>query len=299
MAKTPFALRVWTKLESLSVAGAAFRKIRYPAKKLYARLGLSDNDNWEKRIETVLSSPDNKFIDRVAGAGRVRNGLITMHNGIQIREGSYYGVGMTNLLERNRGVHEPQEERVFAEVLKAIPPKSTMIELGAYWGFYSLWFAKSVQSSSCVLVEPMLSNLEYGRENFALNDRTADFVQAFIGSGARTQFDAIPELTVDQICKDRGISHLSVLHSDIQGQELEMIAGASNMLKHHLVDFIFVSTHGESLHADARLALKSWGYVTLADVTPYHSFADDGLLVMRSPLVAFTLPFEVSQRFLD
>jgi hypothetical protein len=38
----------------------------------------------------------------------------------------------------NRGVHEPLEEFVFQEVLKRLPEACAMIELGAYWGHYSM-----------------------------------------------------------------------------------------------------------------------------------------------------------------
>ena len=88
---------------------------------------------WEARIEKVCSSQENKFIKRVPGAGKISKGWITMHNGIQVSAMGYYGKGILNMLVRNLGVHEPEEERVFQEVLKHIQPGSTMIEAGSYW----------------------------------------------------------------------------------------------------------------------------------------------------------------------
>ena len=64
-----------------------------------------------------------------------------MHNGVLVQRGSYYGETATVLLELNRGVHEPQEERIFQEVLPYIPAGGSILELGAYWGFHSIWFA--------------------------------------------------------------------------------------------------------------------------------------------------------------
>jgi hypothetical protein len=50
----------------------------------------------------------------------------------------------TEIVKRLWGHHEPQEEKVFHEVLKQIRPGGVMIELGAYWGYYSLWFHKNI-----------------------------------------------------------------------------------------------------------------------------------------------------------
>src|SRR5262245_43352844 len=76
---------------------------------------------WAQRHLDVLGCPDNDHIPRVADAGAVRDGTQVMHNGIRVHVGSYYGSEVTRMLERNRGVHEPQEERVFGEVLRHLP----------------------------------------------------------------------------------------------------------------------------------------------------------------------------------
>ena len=114
-----------------------FYNSNWVLRKRWGKLNLSEN-----RIEKVCSSPENNFIKRVPDAGKISNGWITMHNGIQVSALGYYGKGILNMLVRNLGVHEPEEERVFQEVLKYVQPGSTMIEAGSYWAFYSLWFSK-------------------------------------------------------------------------------------------------------------------------------------------------------------
>ena len=52
------------------------------------------------------------------------------------------------MLLENKGVHEPQEEKAFLEVLNYVEKGSTMIELGSYWGFYSLWFNKKIKGKN-------------------------------------------------------------------------------------------------------------------------------------------------------
>ena len=95
-----------------------------------------------------------------------------MHNGTRIAYGSY-GTEDTEyvmrMLAANRGVHEPQEEKIFQQVLPLMPAGAVMLELGAYWGFYSLWFTRAVAGARCFLVEPTWSNLNAGRLNFSLN----------------------------------------------------------------------------------------------------------------------------------
>ena len=41
-----------------------------------------------------------------------------MHNGIKIIQDCYYGSWITTLIEILKGHHEPQEEKVFYEILK-------------------------------------------------------------------------------------------------------------------------------------------------------------------------------------
>jgi Methyltransferase FkbM domain len=289
-------VKYWTWFEATPVLGGLFRKLRYPAKRLIASFQPHSNESWNLRISIVKKCPDNAEIPRVPDAGLIEKNIMTMHNGVKIREGSYYGVGMARLLKENRGVHEPQEERVFAAVLKAIEPGSTIIELGAYWGFYSLWFAIDVANARCVLVEPILSNLEYGRENFNLNGKSAEFVQGFVGASASEEFADVPQFTLDQLCATHGIENLSVLHSDIQGAEFDMLEGGVKMLSNHAVDFVFVSTHSELLHSTVKNKLIEWGYIALADVSPIQSYSDDGILVVRSPKINFKMDFEVSMR---
>jgi hypothetical protein len=79
------------------------------------------NFHWEQRIADAVECPDNDRIPRCANAGELCCSCITMHNGIKIRALGYYGAGILNLLIKNKGVHEPQEEVAFQEVLTFCP----------------------------------------------------------------------------------------------------------------------------------------------------------------------------------
>ena len=248
--------------------------------------------HWRDRIDDALACPDNDFIERVADAGQVVDGVLTMHNGIRVGGLGYCGAGVLNMLVENRGVHEPQEERAFGDVLKHVSAGGTMLELGAYWGFYSLWFAQQVTAADCHLLEPHPTNIRSGQINFKLNNCTAIFDQAYAGASDTTADDGVPIVTVDSHCRRSGITHLAVLHADIQGAEADMLRGATSMLTEHNIDFLFISTHSNQLHDECIGILNSHGYIVLASADLDETYSVDGLIVARGPHV--TMPQELT-----
>src|SRR5262249_43542134 len=157
--------------------------------------------------------------------GKVLNGCQVMHNGLKVVVGSYYGKEATILFSRTKGVHEPQEERYFEEVLKLIQPKSVIVELGAYWAFYSMWFCKEVRGARAFLIEPIEANLECGKKNFAINGFHGDFTHAYVGASPGVANDGSRVVCVDEFAQQKQIQRIGILHSDIQGFELEMLKG--------------------------------------------------------------------------
>jgi hypothetical protein len=205
------------------------------------------------RFREIVSDPLNLVIPRCARAGCVEDGLVVLHNGLRVpTSGSlaYYG-DFSAVLVINRGVHEPLEEFVFHALLSRLPADPAMLELGAYWGHYSMWL-KSVRPAATVhLVEPEAANLEAGRLNFERNGLQGTFEQARVAAG---------EFTVDGYLARSGLARLDVLHTDIQGDELQMLAGASRALSTKAVDHVFLSTHSQDLHARSVEALARHGY---------------------------------------
>jgi hypothetical protein len=68
----------------------------------------------------------------------------------------------------------------------------------------------------------------------------------------------------------------------VQGYELDMLRGARQTFEQGRVGYVFISTHGEDLHANCRAFLVERGLKVLADATPAQSYSFDGLLVARS-----------------
>lgn len=238
-------------------------------------------ERWERRNQEVMSCQDNAHIPRVPDAGVVRDGLQIMHNGLKIKPGSYYGSAVTKMLTLNKGVHEPQEEWVFQEVLKHIKPNAVMMELGAYWGFYSMWFHSKVPGARTILVEPETANLEMGKGNFAINGYKGEFLQAFVGDKPATSTEGMRTVCVDELVELHGITHLDILHADIQGFEVHMLDGARKTLERRMIDYVFISTHSQQLHADCIRILKEHGFEIIADADLEHTYSYDGLIAAR------------------
>jgi hypothetical protein len=249
--------------------------------------GTSGCKNWEQRIKMVKASPDNKLIPKHELSGQIIDGYFYLHNGVKIEQGSYYGYAMLKMLVDNNGVHEPEEEKAFGEILPYIKDGSTMIELGAYWAHYSMWFNKEVKGAKNIMVEPTKSNLEFGKKNFELNGMQGTFYHKKIGAGANS-------VTVDQLFELENIDRLAICHSDIQGFEFEMLKGAKKNLDK--IDYFFISTHGDPVHNKCYHFLKQNGFIILCSSNKKQTYSWDGLIVARNPKADGPDKIEISHR---
>ena len=230
--------------------------------------------DYEGRFREIMADPSNAYIPRVPDAGKVKDGTVVMHNGIKVHVGdmAYYDQ-FSEILTLNKGVHEPQEERAFGEVLKFVTSRSVMVELGAYWSFYSMWFLQAVPDGSCFMVEPNARWLEVGVENFRLNQLQGDFTQAAVGREG---------LKLDEFVKNKGIDTVEILHADIQGHELEMLDGAEGLFARGGVKFAFVSTHSQALHFACLQRLQDRNFDILASVDfDNETYCFDGVIVAK------------------
>jgi hypothetical protein len=235
---------------------------------------------WRRRTELVVACPDNAFISRVPDAGSVRRGYQLMHNGVRVLAGGYYGYPLREMLCRNGGVHEPQEERAFQEVLPHLRQDGVMVELGSYWGFYSLWFKQAVPRGRCLLVEPDLLALAVGRHNFEINGVAGEFYQAYVGQRS-SSLRGVPVISVDDLAGEYKFTHVDVLHADIQGAELDMLRGADRLLRDGNVSYLFISTHSPELHVACAKHLSDLGFLIVASIGPADSFSEDGVLIAK------------------
>ncbi len=245
--------------------------------------GHEEWQDWDKRTALVRACPDNERIPRVPSAGVVSNGWQIMHNGLQVIVDGYYGAGVTRMLELNHGSHEPQEELVFDAVTARMPPRATIIECGAYWGFYSLCFCKSVPDAAAYLIEPDLYNLSSGRRNFARNGFEGRFTNAYVGATPGRASDGADIVAIDDFAARSEIMSIDMLHADIQGAEVEMLHGSKKVLSEQRVRYLFISTHHHDLHQECLRLLEQQYYQIVCSVDLAESFSFDGFLVAARP----------------
>lgn len=244
--------------------------------------GYSEEDKqmWLGRIQKVKSSSDNPKIQKVPEAGLLKASKLVMHNGLVIDPLSYYGAPVMRMLMENKAVHEPQEEYVFQEVLKQLPENATMVELGCYWGFYSMWFNQKIKGARNVLIDNH-DGVERARANFKMNGLKAEFLEGYIGKPNSSS--PIRVYNVDEICSIKNIEFIDVLHSDIQGFELEMLESMPEQLNQKKIGYIFISTHSNDLHYQCIAFLEKQNFKIVCHADLDRSFSEDGLIVARSP----------------
>ena len=154
---------------------------------------------FEDRFIDIVSDPNNIFIKRCEKAGTIENGCVILHNGIKVLKDGYYGT-FSKILELNKGCHEPAEERMFELILQDISENGTMIELGSYWAFYTIWFNKSIKGAKNYCIEPEFENLNLGKQNCLLNNvSNVDFTQGFVGKNKINLSEFILDKKIDFI----------------------------------------------------------------------------------------------------
>lgn len=252
-------------------------------------------ERWRERINLVKTCPDNEKLHHAAEAGNIFKNYQVMHNGLKIMLGSYYDYGNTILLQENRGVHEPQEEYVFQEVLKHLPEKAVMFELGSYWAFYSMWFAKEIKDARCHMVEPDPHKMNFGKLNFKLNQLSGIFDLGFIDEYTNVGQN-IPTYNVDYLVRKHKVDFIHVLHSDIQGYEYKMLKGATQSIRENRIGYIFISTHSNLLHQQCAELLLQQNFDIVCSVDLDQTFSWDGLLVAKSKFIDGPERIEISAR---
>jgi FkbM family methyltransferase len=253
----------------------------------------------EERIEMATRCHDMASVPKVQKAGRIETledgtRAQIMHNGLLVLADSYQGPWMTTLIERCGGYHEPQEERVFYEVMKRIGENATMIELGGYWAFYSLWFLAGGSQRRAIVLEPDPKHLQVGQKNASLNGYELIFIHGFAGRKpspptlfmtANSGQVMAPCLCVPLLMEQHGIEHLDIMHSDIQGAEFDVLLSCRELFESQRISFVFVSTHafkftGDPLtHQRCLQIIRNLGGQIIAEHDVHESFSGDGLIV--------------------
>ena len=252
-----------------------------------------------ERFLMTASCRDTDSIPKAPHAGRVvmvhDNAFQIMHEGTKVVAGGYHGDWMADIIRSLNGHHEPQEELLFHHLLRYVRQRSTFVELGAFWAYYTNWYLGAVPFSRAVCIEPDVVNMSVGQENLKANQRQAKFVNACVGRqySANCRFTResdgqevqIPCFDMDAVLQAADTDCVEVLHMDVQGVEHPFIQSMANAVDKGKVRFIVVSTHHESIsgsastHEDCVREITALDGHVFCEHSVSESFSGDGLIV--------------------
>ncbi len=269
------------------------------------------------RIAMTTSCTDSNYIPKVKHAGSIKRigeqDYQVMHNGVLVEHEGYFGDWMSDTIKRLKGHHEPQEEKVFHELLKLLPAGATMIELGAYWAYYSIWFNKTVKNAVNYCCEPDPKNIALGKRNAAVNKtKNMNFVEGAAGKDHNKVISfkpqegdfppvKVPIKSVDGLVEENSIQQIDILHMDIQGAELVALEGAVEAIKNGKVRFLMISTHhylmseDSLMHEKCLARIKELGGHIVVEHAIHESFSGDGLIAASFFKKDKDLQIEVSE----
>ncbi|HMS31039.1 MAG TPA: FkbM family methyltransferase [Candidatus Saccharibacteria bacterium] len=261
---------------------------------------------WRKdenqRVAMTISCRDSDYIPKVTDAGRITkvdsSRVQVMHNGLKVLSGGYHGNWMEKIIKDLKGHHEPQEEKLFYEVLRRLDKSPTIIELGSFWSYYSLWLLSQFPKGRAIACEPDAKNRSIGEQNARINNLSDRIT--FVDSAAGNNDGQTIELamdsnqsktikttvrTIDSLVREHKLPKVDILHMDVQGAELGALEGMREIIKNDKVRFVFVSTHHYTFshdpltHQKCKTFLEEHGAHIVASHTIAESFSGDGLIV--------------------
>lgn len=136
---------------------------------------------------------------------------------------------------------------------------STVLDVGANIGLYSLWMSKYNQNGTVHTFEPDDNNYIFLEKNIRLNhlenrvrinktgiaDKTGFLyltknidVENHLTTEKTSEAVEIPVITLDDYCKQSSIKNIRYLKIDIEGFELSALRGATNLLTMGAIDII-------------------------------------------------------------
>jgi FkbM family methyltransferase len=190
------------------------------------------------------------------------------------------------------GSYELEKQRALAARIK---PGMVAYDVGANAGFYTLLFARLTgPGGSVVAIEPFAENLVNLIDHIAINRvRNCRVIQAAVarapgmaafapgptrstGALAAREADStllVPTVTLDGMVEDLGCPAPDLVKMDIEGGEIDALAGARRLLENGKAIW-FIALHGDEQKRRCQQILLAAGYTV-------HTIAGD---LIREPL---------------
>ena len=101
-------------------------------------------------------------------------------------------------------------------------------------------------------------------------------------------------VAIDEFLQEHDIGEVDILHSDIQGAELDMLKGCANSIRDNKINFFVVSTHGNK-HDSCKKILEDAGYIVCTEHSVEESVSADGLLAAHAPHISGVGKIEITK----
>lgn len=150
--------------------------------------------------------------------------------------------------------------------------KPVMLEVGAFWGLWSLAFRQRYPQGQNILVEYGSHQLNVGKTNFRLNGYDAEFIHGgvFLNSSGtahradqdvrylKDKTEGLPGSELDLDIFFSGRYRIDLIHADIQGSEKDFINYllAGNLLEKINNQILVVCTHSAANHHEIKRRLQ-------------------------------------------
>lgn len=180
------------------------------------------------------------------------------------------------------GSYEIAVQRRIEQEMK---PYGVFYDIGANVGFYSLFAATLIGSGKVFAFEPVPANVAYLWEHLKLNgitnvfplelavcDQTGKLSFAVEDSGSMGHLHSdgaleVETTTLDALIQEERIPPPAYVKMDIEGAELKALRGARICFTRYQPK-LFLSTHGEKIHAECCQLLRSWNFTIHPMGTP-------------------------------
>lgn len=187
---------------------------------------------------------------------RLKNSIVTPGAAPRrIQTGAFKGLSMALDLRTGAQVYLGLYERELHRWVRSLGRHAvTAIDVGAADGAYSMYFLKRTGVRTVYAFESDAAALEHLRANLQLNDLAGDARLHVFPSAAGTGGDGT--VALDSLA-DRIVTPC-VIKLDVEGSEMDVLSGASALLRRGGTSWI-IETHSAALEEDCARLLRDHG----------------------------------------
>lgn len=206
----------------------------------------------------------------------------------------YYGFSIGTKLVNLRGVNVKVKRQIFNKYAEFNPEienyikkrdinkNDIVLDIGAYVGYFTLYAAKKATNGKVITFEPIPWNYKILTDNIKLNKLNNVELHKlgisnikkeirFIGKGGSSKIEMekgdliVPVTSIDLFLKDNSINYkdVSFVMMDIEGEEVNAVVGARNLIKKGSAFWAIASYHnvnGKQTYEFLEQYFKKFGY---------------------------------------